>query len=159
LVMVKVPEPVHPELPVKVQLPVIVFPFTLPERTSVFPVGVPDCTVIPYLPVTFPLKSPAKVNAPVSVWPDAKHGELVVNWKLVIFSDPSLLTVIEVPKANTGELPPLTRLAFQFPLMLLAFELLFEPHPISAKPITNTITIANCFIRIPRGLKSEGRLV
>jgi len=51
-VMVKVPEPVQPELPVKVQLPVIVFPFTLPVRARVFPEGDPDATVMPNLPLT-----------------------------------------------------------------------------------------------------------
>ena len=145
--MVNVPDPVQVELPVKVQLPVIVFPFTVPTRASALPVGVPDCTVMPNLPFTLPLKSPLKVNEPVSVSPDVKHDESVVKLKFVKATDPLLLlTVIVVPNANTGEFPPLTKLAFQFPFTLLAFELLFEPHPMSAMLITNRIAAPNCFI-------------
>src|SRR5579863_9772387 len=145
--MVNVPDPVQVELPVKVQLPVIVFPFTVPTRASALPEGVPDCTVMPNLPFTLPLKSPLKVNEPVSVSPDVKHDELVVKLKFVNATDPLLLlTVIVVPNANTGELPPLTKLAFQFPFTLLAFELLFEPHPMRAMLIANRIATTNCFI-------------
>jgi hypothetical protein len=69
-VIVKVPEPLQLEVPVNVQLPEMVLPFTLPVRVRRLPEGVPDCTVIPNLPVTFPLKFPANVNDPVSVWFD-----------------------------------------------------------------------------------------
>lgn len=148
--MVKVPEPVQVELPLNVQVPVIVFPATVPDRASVLPAGVPECTVIPNLPFTLPLRSPLKVNEPVSVSPDVKHGEFVVKLKFVKATDPSLLTVIVVPKAKTGAFPPLTKVAFQFPFTLLGLALLFEPHPISARLITNRTATANCFIRIPR---------
>jgi len=102
------------------------------------------------LPLTLPLKFPPNVNDPLSV-SEAKHGELVVKLKFVMFSDPSLLAVIDAPKAKTGEFPPLIRLAFQFPLMELELELLLEPQPISTKPTTTTTATANCFIRNPLG--------
>jgi hypothetical protein len=66
-VIVKVPEPLQVEVPVNVQLPLIVFPLTLPERVRMLPEGVPDVTDMPNLPVTLPLKFPANVNDPVSV--------------------------------------------------------------------------------------------
>jgi hypothetical protein len=75
LVMVKVPEPVQPVLPVRFHVPVIVFPLTAPDRVKVLPVGVDDCTVMPNLPFTLPLKFPPKMNDPLSV-SAAKHGEL-----------------------------------------------------------------------------------
>src|SRR5579872_1114290 len=156
--MVKVPEPVQLELPVNVQVPVIVFPATVPDRASAFPAGVPDRTLMPNLPFTLPLRSPLKVNEPVSVSPDVKHDEFVVKLKFVKATDPSLLTVIVVPKANTGEFPPLTSVAFQFPFTLLGLALLFEPHPISVRLITNRIATANCFIRDPPQPKSERRV-
>jgi hypothetical protein len=155
--MVKLPEPVQFELPVKVQVPVIVFPFTVPTRASAFPDGVPDCTVIPNLPLTLPLKSPLKANEPVSVSPDVKHDEFVLKLKFVKVTDPLLLLMlIVVPNANTGELLPLTRVAFQLPFTLLAFELLFEPHPTNARPAANRTAIANCFIRDPPSRNPKG---
>lgn len=148
LVMVKLPDPVQPELPVRVHVPVIVFPVTAPVRAKVLPVGVEDCTIIPNLPLTLPLKFPLNVNDPLSL-SDAKHGELLVKLKFVMFNDPSLLTVIDVPNANTGEFPPLVRLAFHVPLTVLELELLLEPQPISTRPTTTTTATANCFIRKP----------
>ena len=79
LVMVKVPFPVQPPLPLSVQVPEMVLPFALPERVSLFPDGSPDCTVKPNCPVTVPLKLPLSVNEPLSVSPETKHGEFVVN--------------------------------------------------------------------------------
>lgn len=148
LVMVKLPDPAQPELPVRVHVPVIVFPVTAPVRAKVLPVGVEDCTVIPNLPLTLPLKFPLNVNDPLSL-SDAKHGELVVKLKFVMFNDPSWLTVIDVPNANTEEFPPLVRLAFHVPLTVLELELLPEPQPISTRPTTTTTATANCFIRNP----------
>src|SRR5215831_15442959 len=118
LVIVNVPDPVQPELPVRVHVPVIVFPLSAPVRVRVLPAGDDDCTAMPNLPPTLPLKFPAKVKEPLSV-SEAKHGELLAKLKFVMFNDPSLLTAIEVPNAKTGESPPLIRLAFQFPLMVL----------------------------------------
>ena len=120
-VMENVPEPVQPGLPVNVQLPEIVFPAALPVNVRVFPVGVPDCTVMPNVPVTWPLKFPARVNEPVSVSPVTKQGELVVNLKLKTLTEPLLSTWSDVPKARTVELLFPMRVAFHFPLRLDAF--------------------------------------
>src|SRR5215475_12934857 len=89
-VMVKVPFPVQPPVPVKVQVPEMVLPFAVPSSASELPDGSPDCTFIPKVPFTFPLKFPLSVKEPVSVSPETKQGEFVVNLKLVMLSVPSL---------------------------------------------------------------------
>ena len=83
--MVKLPEPPHCAVaPVKVQVPVIVLPFTLPCRVNtLFSVGNVVEMVRPNEPVTFPLKFPPSVNEPVSVVGVEKQSEFVVNLKLV----------------------------------------------------------------------------
>src|SRR5215469_16077509 len=145
-VMVKVPFPVQPPLPVKVHVPETVLPFAVPLSASVLPDGSPDCKFMPKAPFTFPLKFPLSVNEPVSVSPETKQGEFVVNLKLVTLSEPSLFSFNEVPKAKTVELPPLISDAFQVPLILDAWEL-FEPQPMSASPIKSTNTMPNCFVK------------
>src|SRR4051812_23371045 len=115
--MVKVPFPLQPPLPVRVQVPEIVFPFAVPESASVLPAGDPDSTVNPNFPFTFPLKSPLSVNEPASVSPETKHAESVVKLKLETLNEPSPFTFSEVPKAKTVELLPLISVAFQLPLM------------------------------------------
>src|SRR3954467_14205382 len=153
--MVKVPFPLQPPLPVRVQVPAIVFPLAAPESASVLPAGDPDCTVKPNLPFTLPLKSPLSVNEPVSVSPETKQGESVVKVKLETLRDPSPLTFSEVPKAKAVELLPLISVAFQLPLMFDALEL-FDPHPISARPIESTKATANCFMKFPPGKSPKG---
>ena len=76
-VIVKWPLPVHPELPARVQFPVMELPATVPFSISVLPPGDPDCTFIPNDPDMLPLKFPLRVNDPVAVSPFTKHGELV----------------------------------------------------------------------------------
>jgi hypothetical protein len=56
---------------------VIVFPLAVPASVKVFPEGDPDCTVIPSVPFTFPLKLPDSAKVPLAVSPETKHGELV----------------------------------------------------------------------------------
>ena len=68
-VMVKLPDPVQPLLPVRVQVPVMVLPPTAPDRIKVLPVGVDDCTVMPNLPVTLPLKFPPNAICWTQTWP------------------------------------------------------------------------------------------
>src|SRR5262249_27914255 len=150
--MVKVPFPVQPPLPVKVQVPEMVLPFAVPSSASVLPDGSPDCTFIPKVPFTFPLKLPLSVKEPVSVSPETKQGEFVVNLKLVTLSVPSLFSCNEVPNAKTVALPPLTSVAFQVPLILDVFELL-EPQPASASPIKSTNITPNCFMKNSPGFK------
>ena len=73
----KWPLPVQPELPIRVQFPVMEFPATVPFIVSVLPPGDPDWTFMPNAPDALPLKFPLSVNDPVAVSPDTKHGELV----------------------------------------------------------------------------------
>jgi len=44
-VIVKLPDPVQPVPPVKDQVPEMVFPFAVPDRVNVLPLGDPDITV------------------------------------------------------------------------------------------------------------------
>ena len=149
-IIVNVPLPVQPPLPVSVHAPEIVLPLVVPESASVLPVGDPDSTVKPNFPFAVPLKFPLSVKEPLSVSPETKHGEFALNWKLEMLSEPSPLTVNEVPKSKTDELPPLINVAFHVPLMLEGF-VLFEPQPISARLINTTNITANRFMRIPPG--------
>jgi hypothetical protein len=83
---------VHPEVtPVRVQVPVTALFFTVPCNVRVLPLGVPDWMVIPNPPVTFPLKFPLRVKDPVSVSPEAKHGDELVKLKLVTVTSVPLL--------------------------------------------------------------------
>jgi hypothetical protein len=148
-VIVNVPFPVQPELPVKVQVPEMVLPLTFPFSASELPDGVPDCTFIPNLPFTFPLKFPLRVNDPVSVSPDAKHGEFVVKLKFTTVNEPSLFTVNPVPKLKSVVVLLLSMVAFHVPLMVAGF-VLFDPHPTRVRPTASKATRANCFIRVPR---------
>ena len=84
-VSVKFPEPVHPDCaPVKFHVPEIVLLFTLPWSVRMFcvPGNIVEM-VIPNAPVTFPLKFPLRVNEPVSVVFELKHGLDEVKLKLV----------------------------------------------------------------------------
>jgi hypothetical protein len=149
-----VPEPEHPELPVRVQFPLIVLPFTNPESVSVLPEGDWDWTVIPNLPLTLPFKLPLRENDPLSV-SDEKHGEFVVKLKLEIVNEPSALDCKFVANWKTVFCLPPTSVAFQVPFTLEGE--LFEPHPISATPSNNRTATLNHFIKVSPGLKSQGR--
>jgi hypothetical protein len=148
--MVKLPEPVQPLLPVKVQVPVMVLPFaTVPFSFRELPDGDPDCTVMPKLPFTWPLKFPPSVKEPLSVSPEAKHGELVVKLKLATLTDPSPFTDSDVPNAKLVVLLLPISVAFQFPLTLAGLVVL-EPHPTRTRPAISKAKKANCFIEIPQ---------
>ena len=64
----KLPLPVHPVPPVKVHVPEIVPPFTVPWRVSRLLVGAGNnvVTVIPNVPLTLPLELPLRPKLPVS---------------------------------------------------------------------------------------------
>jgi len=143
--MVKVPDPVYPEPPANFQVPEIVFPCAVPESVRVLVDGDVDCTVIPKEPFTWPLKLPLKVNDPVSVPPEEKHDESVMNLKFEIVKEPSPFTESDVPNAKAVLLPLLSRVAFQVPLTLAGFVSL-DPHPTRASPTTSKTVTANCFI-------------
>src|SRR5579864_4974889 len=153
--MVKVPLPLQP-VPVSDQVPVMVFPFAVPFKVSMEPAGEADCAVKPKLPFTLPLKLPLRVNDPLSELAVAKQGELDVNLKLLMASEPSPFTMSEVPNVNMVALVESISVAFQLPLMLAGFEL--EPQPTSVSPTISKSATAKYFIRlIPRFLVSEGR--
>ena len=104
LLIVKVPCPLHPDTPVSVQFPEMVLPVTAPlVRVRTFCVAPPENSVvmvIPNVPVTFPLKLPARVKLPVSdVSLPEKQGPFVVNVKLLMLSPPPLACVNVVEKA------------------------------------------------------------
>src|SRR5580700_10322392 len=90
LLMVKFPLPLHPMLPLRVQVPVMVLPFTAPCRASWLFVPVEDVVemFIPNVPVTLPLKVPLRPNEPVCVVGLEKQEPLVVNLRLVMLIDP-----------------------------------------------------------------------
>jgi hypothetical protein len=96
--------------------------------------------VIPNPPVTFPLKFPLRVKDPVSVSPEAKHGDELVKLKLVTVTSVPLLCVSEVVNLKAGELSVLVSDAVQFPLMLPEFELP-PPQALSTNPSATSITI------------------
>jgi len=132
---VKFPLPEQPETPVRVQVPVMVFPLTVPERVRrLLVVGNMVVTVIPNVPITVPLELPPNPKVPVSAVVEGKQGlgEVIVK----------LVTVTELPLAwaKFAEKPkavlPLAsvRFAIQVPLMLLEPLLLLLPHPASTNP-------------------------
>lgn len=139
LFIVKLPVPLQFPPPTSVQLPVTVFPLTSPVRVNTLPLGVPDFTINPNLPVTLPLKFPPRAKVPVSVSPETKH-EFDEKLNLVMVSVPSLFVISEVVKLKFCD--PV-RVAVQFPFMLAG---LLDPQPTSAKPAISNSATANFFI-------------
>jgi hypothetical protein len=100
--MVKVPFPLHPVRPVRVQVPEMVLPFTVPWRVRTLFVAAGNIVVmvIPNVPITLPLRLPLRVKVPVSeVGYVAKQGPVDVNVKLVTVSPPVPASVNVVVKA------------------------------------------------------------
>ena len=89
-VMVKVPLPLQPEPPARIQVPEMVFPLTAPVRVRVLPPGDPERTLMPNWPETLPLKSPLSAKVPLSVSPDTKQTEFVEKRKLLMVTVPLL---------------------------------------------------------------------
>jgi len=81
---------------VRVQLPDMVFPLSVPDSIRVFPEGGFDRIAIANWPLGLALRSPPKVTDPASVSPSAKHGESVVKLKSEMVSTPLLSAVSEV---------------------------------------------------------------
>src|ERR1700738_1517127 len=100
-------------------------------------------------PEVTPFRFPLKVNPPVAVEPEAKHGLEVVKFRLVTLTLVPLLWVNVVVKLNIGDPPELEfrSAAVQFPLMRLLFEVV--PHPASTSAIPNTIIVPSVFISTP----------
>jgi hypothetical protein len=144
---VKLPPPVHPELiPVSVHVPVIVLLFTFPVNVKVLPLGDPERMVNPKRPLTLPLKSPLRENDPVCVSPETKHGDDVVNVKLVMLKPLAAIWLKVVLNAKAGVPSVLVSVATQLPL-ILPLEFGPPPHPLSIKPRESSRIIPNDFIR------------
>jgi hypothetical protein len=97
------------------------------------------------------LKFPLKVKLPVSVvWPDTKHEPFDVMVKFVMLSPLPPVSVSVVVKEKSG-CPPdvLIRLAFQFPLMVVAFDPLPLPHPSIANTIAKVTIIPTGLCTVP----------
>jgi len=150
-VIVNVPLPVQPPLPASVQVPEIVLPLAVPDSAVVLPDGFPNWTFMPNFRFTAPLKFPLSMNEPLSVSPETKHGEFVVNWKLETLNEPSLFAFKVVPKEKMVVLPALTNVAFHAPLIFEAFEP-FEPQLISAMHMNTTRAAAQHFMRSSPGV-------
>jgi hypothetical protein len=145
-VIVKVPLVAQLVVPDAVQLPLIVFPFTVPVRTNESLEGAPADRLSWKLPLTLPLKFPLRTNEAVSVVA-VNEQELVVKFKFVTVTvEPLLAAVSEVVKANTGTPLASCRAAVQLPLMLPELRL-EEPQPARVIAATRRIATANCFIR------------
>jgi hypothetical protein len=143
---VKAPLVAQLVVPVAVQLPLIVFPFTVPFSTSVSFVGAPDERLSWKLPLTLPLKFPLKTNEAVSV-AAVNEQELVVKFKFVTVTvEPLLAAVSDVEKANTGTPLASCRAAVQLPLTFPELWL-EEPQPARVMAATRRIATANCFIK------------
>ena len=142
--MVKFPLPLHPGMPVRVQVPAMVLLLTVPCRVSTLLVAPGNNVemVMVNVPVTLPLELLLRLNVPVSEVALVKHDPLVVNVKLVMVIVPPLSSVKSPVKAKAGELSALVRLAVQVPLMVPGFELLL-PHPVVASPSKKKTIIPN----------------
>jgi hypothetical protein len=140
-VAVKLPFPLQPDTPVRVQVPEIVLLFTVPCRVStllVWGAGSIVEIVVPNVPVIFPLKFPVKVNVPVSLVCEAKQDEVVEKVRFVTLTEVPLLWVKDVVKAKAGDPSGFVKVAVQLPLMLA--ELLDPPpHPPSISPSATSI--------------------
>lgn len=142
-----VPESVQSELPVRLQVPVMVVPFSVPVSVSVFPAGVPDSTVKDRGPVTT-LLVVVTVNVPLAVAPEAKHDPAVMNSMLDMFNDPSPFTVKAVTKLSGDEspLPPVST-ACQVPLAVVAaVVVLLPPQPQRVNATARSATTASRFM-------------
>jgi hypothetical protein len=151
-VIVKVPDPVHPPVPVKFHVPVIVLLTTVPCRVSVLPPGVPDMIVRSKAPVIFPFMLLLRTNDPVCDPPEVKQVVDVMKVRFVpVTATVPLPCVREVVKAKAGVPSAFVRAALQLPVTL---EELLElplppPHATSTRPSASTAAIPNRFIRTP----------
>ncbi len=121
---------VQSELPVSVQVPVILFPVSVPVRVKVFPEGDPDATVNESGPVTTLSAPVVAVRVPLADAPDTKHGPAVMNSIPVTFNELSPLTVNVVIKLRpeASPLPP-DNTACQVPLAVVAAVVVELPPP------------------------------
>jgi len=156
-VIVKFPAPVHPPVPVKVHVPLIVLLFTIPCcRVSVLPGGVPDVMVNWNVPVIFPLKFPLRTNDPVCDPPEVKQVFDVVKLRLVPVTTVPLLCVRDVVNPKRAGVPSVfVSVAVQLPVTVAELLEFPPPHAASTKPSARTIAIPNCFMATPQFIPLE----
>jgi hypothetical protein len=149
-VIVNVPDPVHPPVPVKFHVPVIVLLATFPSSVTVFPLGVPDMIVSWKAPMIFPLEFWLRTNDPVCDPPEVKQLVDVVKVRFVpVTVAVPLPWVRDVVNAKAGVPSVFASVADQLPVTVGELLELPPPHPISTKPNTRTIAIKSCFIMTP----------
>jgi hypothetical protein len=138
-------------VPVRVHVPEMLFPFTVPFKVNVSLFGLPDIRLRPKLPVTLPLKFPLSTKDPVSLVTVNEHASEVKLKLLTVTDDPLPVAVKVVPKAKTGFPFTSVRAAVQLPSTLP--EWLPDPQPLSANPATIRIAITTFFIeKTPGGI-------
>ena len=143
----KAPLPLHPEAPDKVHVPAITFPVTVPCSFRTLGVVSVVLTVIPNVPLTLPLKFPARAKLPVSVvFCDAKQELDEVKEKFVTSKVPLLVSVKFVVNPKAGVPSGLVSFAVHVPLILPEFGPL--PHPAMINAINKIAPTYNRFFKI-----------
>ena len=90
---------------------------------------------------------PVRVNPPVAVVLEPKHGVAVLKVKLVTLRPPFPMSVSETVKERlVVPLAEFVSAAVQFPVMMSEFPP--EPHPLSANPIKSKRTTPTFFIKV-----------
>jgi hypothetical protein len=135
-------------VPVRVHVPEMLLPFTVPFMVSVLLFGLPDIRLRPKLPVTLPLKFPLSTNDPVSLVTVNEHASEVKLKLLTVTDDPLPVAVKVVPKAKTGFPFASVRAAVQLPSTLP--EWLPDPQPTIANRAAIRIAVPIFFIFIDR---------
>lgn len=165
-VIVNVPEPVQAELPVSIQVPVIVDHVVLPE-VSVVPVAVPvidielppDCTVNVKFAVLV-VVAEVTSNVPLAVSPvTGKQGPVVRKLKYVTLSAPLVSTENDVRKLKTptpASVPINADSQVPFAAVTVAGVLLPQPLTVSSSA-SNTRT-ATFFMNLPRVRKLNAKI-
>lgn len=166
-VIVNVPEPVQAELPVSIQVPVIVDHVVLPE-VSVVPVAVPvidielppDCTVNVKFAVVLVVVVEVTSNVPLAVSPvTGKQGPVVRKLKEVTLSAPLVSTENDVWKLKTptpASVPINADSQVPFAAVTVAGVLLPQPLIVSSSA-SNTRT-ATFFMNLPRVRKLNAKI-
>lgn len=146
---VVVEESSQPVPPVKLQVPVITFPFSFPVKVRVFPAGVPDCTVNDKGPVAT-LFVVVTLRVPLAEDPETKQLPMVRNSMPETLSEPSPFTVNVVTKLSVEASPvPPVNTACQVPLavagaVLVLLLLLPQPERVDAR--ARSATTGNRFM-------------
>lgn len=140
----------HPPVPVKVHVPVMVLLATVPSRVRVLPLGVPDMIVSWKEPMIFPLEFWLRTNDPACDPPEVKQEVDVVKVRFVpVTATVPLSCVRDVVNAKAGVPSVFVSVADQLPVTVGELLELPPPHATSTRPSTRTIGIKSCFITTP----------